>query len=157
MFFSEKNTFFTENERFSRLIRFYARRLNEVSAADDLWGFLWILKATAKKPLTDNYIAVCLRNEFIRMSKAKAALPLCVADFTSFGLATVDKPCITMDIEKAFESLSLKESEILRLHYVGGYSIDELSKIKKISRQAINKTKLNGLNKMRIKLLGLDK
>lgn len=157
MFFEEKNTFFTENARFSRLIDYYARRLKDPCAKADLWGFLWILLATAKRGLNDRYIAVCLRNEWLRMSREQTRAPICCDDFSRFGFSFAEKPIeMLCDIANAFKELTEKESAVLRLHYVGGYSIDEVAKLNKITRQAVNKTKLCGIEKMRRKILGLD-
>lgn len=141
----EKSDFFAENERFKPLIAFYARRLKSDTAAADLWAFLWEL-LTYKKPPNDRYVAVCLRNEYIRMSRAETKennAPL-------YSVAFFDRPLeIMIDIGRAFKKITQKQEEVLRLHYSGGYSISDISKLTGVSRQAVNQNRKKGLLKLR--------
>ena len=154
--FNENNAFFVENERFSGLIKCYARRLKGESALYDLWDFLFELLASAKRPLSDRYIAVCLRNEWIRMSKAESALPVPVEEIYSSSEEAVKidlRIDFKIDFSVALSTLTKKELEVISLHFYYGFSINEVARLNKISPQAVNKTKLRALEKLRLKML----
>ena len=140
--------FFDENVQFSRLIQFYAWKLGDNSAVWDLWGFLFALKSREETKKPDKYYAVCIRNEFLRLRKENAKK--IVFQHFSDRFANLES---TLEVRDLFEKLTKKESQVLRLHYIGGYSIDDIGKICKTSRQAINKTKNRGLAKLRQLLL----
>lgn len=85
---------------------------------------------------TDRYYAVCLRNEYIRLSKGEdeyLSLPeqwqgATETDFTRIEFLTL------------LEGLSEKQKEILRLRFDLQFTVDEIAKSRKISRQAVNQT-----------------
>lgn len=141
----ENCDFFIENERFKPLIMHYARRLKSKTALADLWAFLWELEATKDLP-SDNYISVCIRNEFIRLSRLNVKQKFA---------ELFDLPCYDndrdfwLDIETAFKRLTSKENCTLRLHYMGGYSVSDIAKLSNISRQAVDKNRRRGLEKIR--------
>ena len=154
--FNENNAFFVQNERFAGLIKFYARRLKGENALYDLWDFLFELLAGAKKPLSDRYIAVCLRNEWIRMSKAESALPIPVEEIYSSSEEVIKIDFMIdfkIDFSAALMVLTAKEKEVISLHFFYGFSIREIAKHKKLSTVAVNETKLRALKKLRLKML----
>ena len=134
MFFDKKSTF-------SALIRYYGRKLRDPHAVGDLWGFLWLTMETHPNK-TDRYYAVCLRNEYIRLSKNESA--------TVCTCANVCAP--EMDYDDTFETLpdlTPKQREVLRLRYGLQYTIDEIAKAKGISRQAVNQMVNKALYRIR--------
>lgn len=143
--FDKKSAFFEENKRFSGLIKYYAKRLKTDTAEADLWGFLWLLYCRENKPPNDKYIAVCLRNEYIRISKN---IPkYCALDFE---IKAFDSERDTkIDLEIALKKLTKKERETIILFYYYGYSIEEIGKSQNVSRQSVNKTKNRALEKLR--------
>lgn len=143
--FDKKSAFFEENERFSRLIKYYAKKLKTDTAEADLWGFLWILLKREKQPPNDRYVAVCLRNEYIRISKN---IPkYCALDFE---IAAFDSERDTkIDLENGLQKLTKKERETIILFFFYGFSIDEVGKYQGVSRQAVNQTKNRALEKLR--------
>lgn len=142
---NEKGDFFAENERFSRLIKFYARKIKTDSAELDLWEFLFFLLTSEREIPNDNYIAVCLRNEYIRISKN---IPkYCALDFE---IKAFDSERDTkIDLEIALKNLTKKERETIIMFYYYGYSIEEIGKSQNVSRQSVNKTKNRALEKLR--------
>ena len=146
MIFDPKEPFFSENAKFSRLIKYYAFKLREPEIVGELWGFLWILKKTLNKAVSDRYIAVCIRNEFIRIAKEKNRL-LCVEDIRKNELYST--PDFLLDLGRACKLLTAKENEVFKLRYLGGYSVDEIAKAKKISRQSADQTRRRAIAKIR--------
>lgn len=143
--FDKKSAFFEENKRFSRLIKYYAKKLKSDTAEADLWSFLWLLLGRDKKPPNDKYIAVCLRNEYIKIYKNTPNY--CSLDFE---VAVFDSDRDTkIDLEIALKKLTKKERETIKMFYYYGYSIEEIGKSQNVSRQSVNKTKNRALEKLR--------
>lgn len=141
----KKSAFFEENERFSRLIKYYAKKLKSDTAEADLWSFLWLLLGREKKPPNDKYIAVCLRNEYIKLYKNTPNY--CSLDFE---IAVLDSERdIKIDLKSALQKLTKKERETIILFFFYGFSIDEVGNYQGVSRQAVNKTKNRALEKLR--------
>ena len=144
MIFDEKSDFFRENRQFLPLIRYYANRIKSDTAEVDLWEFLWLLQAK-KQPPSDNYVAVCLRNEYIKISKN---IPkYCALDF---GIAVYDRGLDTkIDLKNALFRLTKKERETIILLYYYGFSVEEIGTLHGVSRQAVNQTKNRALERLR--------
>lgn len=136
--------FFDKKSTFSALIRYYGRKLRDPHAVGELWGFLWLVMETHPNK-TDRYYAVCLRNEYIRLAKAESglsALPerwqgATETDFTRVEFLTL------------LEGLSEKQKEVLRLRFALQFTVDEIAKSQKISRQAVNQTVNRALHRIR--------
>lgn len=136
-------SFFEENSHFSRLIRHYARKLRDPHAEGEFWSFLWIVKnITIGKP--DRYYAVCLRNEYIRLSKEE-----CRADLVAeIGRGSYEKPDTKIDLSIALKKLPKGQAEIIQLYFDNGFSVAEIADFQHISRQAVNRTKKRALAKL---------
>ena len=144
MIFDEKSDFFRENRQFLPLIKYYANRIKSDTAEVDLWGFLWLLQAK-KQPPNDRYIAVCLRNEYIRLSKnCTNFTPI----FTPIKEKNIDYDII-LDLEKSLRKLTKKERSAVLLQVVFGYTSREVGEMLGISSQAVNQCKNRGLTKLR--------
>jgi RNA polymerase sigma factor (sigma-70 family) len=145
MIFDQNEPFFAENVQFRRYIKHFAHKLREPDLEAHFWGVLWEVKYCLKPEKSDWYYMTCIKNEYIRLSKEKNKL-LPVENIVHH----VDflQPDFLLDLEKAFEKITPKQSAILRLRFVGGYSIDDISKLYGISRQAVNKCKVNALKKI---------
>jgi len=147
----KKAPFYAENARFSRLIEHYARKLKTNSARCDLWGFLWILLATKQPPPSDRYIAVCLRNEYIRLSKEKSRTVELLRDFAAGDSTDFD---LRLDLAAALRCLTENERRAVLLTTMQGYTAADVATMLGISRQAVNQCKLRGFAKMRLLLCG---
>ena len=144
MIFDEKSDFFRENRQFLPLIKYYANRIKSDTAEADLWGFLWLLQVQ-KQPPNDRYIAVCLRNEYIRLSKE-------YSNFTPISSPILAKKTdydIAIDLEIALEKITAKERNAVLLQVVCGYTAQEVGEYLGISPQAVNQCKKRGLKKLR--------
>jgi RNA polymerase sigma factor (sigma-70 family) len=144
---TEKCTFYEKNGAFLHLINFFAHMLRDPHGAGELWSFLWLtMQKYPDKP--PEYYKRCLRNEWLRMAKEESQKTALPDDL----LCNTRTPDMCIDLREILHRLSGKQSAVLRLHYVGGYSVDEISKMTKISRQAVNQTKQRGLAEMRKKI-----
>ena len=137
--------FFIENARFLPLIKYYAKKIKDVETENDLISFLYLLFCRKEKPPNDKYIAVCIRNEYIRLSKNKFVFAPFV-DIKGDNYIDLD---LKIDIKNAFLGLTEKEKRVIFLHFYCGYSIENIAEKSLVSRQNINKIKNNALNKMR--------
>jgi hypothetical protein len=150
-FFEEKRDFFEENAQFQGLIRYYARKLSDPHAEGDLWGFLCIVKILTENKYPDKYYAVCLRNEYIRLSKvdnfSRGNIPF--EDWEKWEEFDLDKK---IDLADSVQCLSDAELSAIRLQYGFGYNTLECSARLGISRQAFTKNRKRAFEKMRERL-----
>jgi len=155
-FFDKKSDFYEKNTRFSRLIDFYANKLRDPHSKGELWSFLWLIMQRKPPPPNDKYIAVCIRNEYIRLAKSEQL-------FASYPLRdplVYDDLNIIEDRELtflAFEKLTTKEKMCVVLQILYDVSPDDIAKKYGISRQAVHKNKVRGLKKMRCYIELIDK
>lgn len=134
--FNEKTAFFEENERFSKVIRNLAKRLNDTQAEGELWGFLWLLKNRPKPPPNEFYILACLKREYIRLSKIEKAIIQCEIIISVDNWRNID---FNIDFKSAFAELTPKQKEIFALR-ISGFSASEIAKMRGISRQSVHET-----------------
>ena len=144
---SKNNDFFEQNARFNGLIKHYARKIGDKESEHDLWSFLWILQNTSFVVLPDRYIAVCLRNKYYDILRAKrksAFLPL-----------NENEPCEEFDLDKkmdlktAFARLETEEQTLLYQHFFEGKTYAEMAEKDGTTRQAKSQKARRVLTKMR--------
>lgn len=129
--------FYEENRVFSGLIKYFANKLNYKDSDFELWSFLWLVKHQTQNEKPHKYYAVCLRNEYIRLSKEQSR---------NFEELTLDDEEIETEISNfdfeisLFEDLTKGEKELFNALKTG-YTITDYAKIKGVSRQSINQTK----------------
>ena len=142
-------------EKFSPIISKYSYKLGYEDAKQDL--ILFVLTLIPKIP--DNfkedaqlvsYIAKAVYCQYIKLSKSYCAISnveIYSNDFFSyipsnFQLSNVDN---SVFIENLLSKLSKYHCQIIYLHYIEGYSIQELADYYHLSRQAVNKAKNSAL------------
>ena len=148
MNYAEKNEILSD---FEKLINFYARK--SVSYFDDMRGclLLFLLELYARgKCVSKRYVAVAIRNEYIRISKF-IFLHKTEREFVDF--------CLTYDIfpdeenkmlfADILKSLTQKQRECVLLRFYGGYSSTEIAERFGISRQAVHRLQKRALDKLR--------
>lgn len=136
-------SFFEEKSAFSGLIRHYACKLRDPHAEGELWSFLWLaMQAHPNKP--DHYYSVCLRNEYIRLSKGEKC-EILLADYWQGYTETRDEK---IDLSIALDELSKSQANVVLLHFVNGFSVAEIADFQHISRQAVNRTKKRALTRL---------
>lgn len=136
-------SFFEEKSTFSGLIRYYARKLRDPHSEGELWSFLW-LTMQAHPNKSARYYAVCLRNEYIRLSKEENREAL----LAEYWQGYTERPDEKIDLSKALCGLSKGQFEVIKLHFVGGFSVAEIADFQHISRQAVNRSKTRALNEL---------
>lgn len=142
---AEKSGFFEQNQRFLPLLRYYAKKLKSATAEQDLLEFLYFLYCQKNKPPNDKYIAVCIKNEYIKLSKSKFV-------FSQFPKEIGDNSTDydqKIDIKISLTKLTKNEKNVIILHYYYGFSIVEIAESFNISRQRVNKIKNMALEKLR--------
>ncbi len=153
MFFDENAPFYAENIRFQNLIRYYANRLRDPHSEGELWGFLWLLQRSVPRPLSDRYTAVCIRNEYIRLSKQEGRNRQ-LSGSESTPQIDLD---MWIDLRRILSALSSAERSAVLLRYGFGFEQNESAKLLKISRQALHKNQVRAFRKIRAEISMLDK
>ena len=136
------------NKDFVPLIKHFARRYGGEDMAAQLWLKLWELCASGRA-ISQRYVAVALRNEFIRYARELQRQPLptdkqpavIAADFTA-----------EISIKAALAELNAPERSAIIYHRISGYTFDEIARRKGCTRQAINNAEKRGLDKLRARL-----
>jgi DNA-directed RNA polymerase specialized sigma subunit len=131
---SEKADFYKQNERFSGLIKHYARKIGDRESEQDLWAFLWVLQNTSFTILPDRYIAVCLRNKYYELLKKRYKndfLPL-VDDIKA---PEIDND-LFIDLRGALDRLEESEKELILEHFYNGKTYSEIAKKDRTTRQS---------------------
>lgn len=142
------NNFYTEFARFGGLIKYYARKSREPEMVYDLWHFLFELVTLNKNIPNDRYIAVCIRNQFIRLNKKKWAteenLPL-IMDMPDVEI-DLD---LRIDIANGVERLPKQQRRAVYEYYYKGKTFEQIAKETNRTRQAVRQNCVAGVVKMR--------
>lgn len=133
----------------AKLVEYYNCKL-----ADDDGALVELLVnlVNSDKELSNRYAAVSLRNEYIRLSKAKQKR---VELFTEYGEnhgATNPDIDLKIDIKAALFKLSDNERTAVLMRYFWGFSVAEIASLNGVSRQAENKRLKDALDKLRVLL-----
>lgn len=141
---------------FVKLIKFYnAKSVVQYSDFfDDMDGLLTLFlleMIQSQKCISKRYVAVCLRNEYYRISKKFLALCRNRAEFTEF--CKTDNFTINSEnemlVKDALASLTNKQNEVVKLRFWKGYTCNEIATLKGVSRQAINQTQKKALDNLK--------
>lgn len=130
----------------AKLVEHYNRKLSEDDGA--LWELL-VKLVNSDKVLSERYAAVSLRNEYIRLSKAKQKRAEIFTEYGENNGATSPDIDLRLDIKAAFLRLSDKERDTVLMRYYWGFSIAEIAALNGVSRQAENKRLKIALDKLR--------
>lgn len=151
--------------RFQPLMRKYARKLDyEDSYEDIILYFIQMIKKMNLNKLTSpndevivSYINVCIKNFYnkrvSRMIEAKKEIVL--SALTEEQLYYAEVQTAKTDEENIFVEFAMKgllnenEARVIHLVYVEGYSIAEIARVWKRTRQSVNQLKQRALNKVR--------
>ena len=147
------NAFDKIYEVFERSIRFYAARLHDDDALQELNVFL--IELLYQLPLNkfymnetcdlQKYIAACIRNKYLQLSKSKSAQEWIGLDCCDYFLSCEPINDNHLTLSSALQLLTEKQRLIIIYKYYYGYSDVEISNFLHISRQAVNRTKTRGL------------
>ena len=137
----KKTRYFTE-------IRKLARKYKIPELECDLQSFLWEL-LNFKAPPCAAYVIVCLRHKAYDLARKEYARKEDFTDNLEWMPAPENNIDLRLDIERAFMELSTAERDLLTEIYLADRSIVDVAKNLGISRQAVNRKKLNALAKLR--------
>lgn len=130
----------------AKLVEHYNRKLSEDDGA--LWELL-VKLVNSDKVLSERYAAVSLRNEYIRLSKAKQKRAKIFTEYGENNGATSPDIDLRLDIKAALLRLSDKERDTVLMRYYWGFSIAEIAALNGVSRQAENNRLKIALDKLR--------
>lgn len=160
----DDSAFFEMEKEFKRLIKVYSKQ-NDDWEQEQILFFIELLKnINLDKFKKDNtisihkYIAVCIRNKYIKISKNEQLNThnFYDEDILKYFFVHHDNINSKIELQDILNRLSLKQKEVIVYHYVYGYSVAEIGKLLKISRVATNRLKNRGLEKLK-ELVGEDK
>ena len=136
-------------EEFKGLIIFYARKLGGEDYVQELTLFLLELPYNINpqnfKPdgsiAIKKYIAVCIKNKYITLSKDKQKYSNMINNALVEDLTCDSSAEMLLSVEDMLNCLSQKQKLIMIYKYIYGYSDIEISMLLNISRQAVNRLK----------------
>lgn len=153
--------------RFLPLLKKYAAKLNREDAFEDLR--LFFIEQVNKMKHKDiankseghivNYIAASIHNHYIYLSKCDSISPARFSELSEEQLAHIDFisayefETTLSDYFTGNIGLKKREIEVLDMYYTQQFSITEIADHFKISRQAVNQTKLRAVEKLREALM----
>ncbi|KIL53747.1 hypothetical protein KP77_00080 [Jeotgalibacillus alimentarius] len=150
---------------FEPVIHKYGRLLDGEDTKQDLK--LHLLKTARKMPLERlteknnkiifSYLAKSLKYEFIRLSKKNSRMIEIEQAFEIKNVA--DEAAMNSEIEllEMMGVLTTQEAFVIECIYINDLSATELSQYMKISRQAVNQTKMRALEKIKCLYFGYEK
>lgn len=142
-------------DRFSPLFKKYARKFDYEDTYSELQ--LYFIALIQKFPAhaqnwndgqTVAYLAKSIRTAYIKLSQQNNFRENKLLEFNPDIMDRPDEQNTeqTIFLQEILTLLNDSQKEILFLHYIEGYSIQEIAKLQGKSRQAINKTKNQALN-----------
>lgn len=133
-------------DKMARLVKFYNFKLCEDDGA--LWE-LFVKLVNSDSVISDRYAAVSLRNEYIRLSKAKQKRAEIFTEYGENHGSTSPDIDLKLDIKAALARLSDKERDTVLMRYYWGFSVAEIAALNGVSRQAENKRLKIALDKLK--------
>ena len=130
----------------AKLVEYYNRKLVD---DDGAITELLVNLVNSDKELSNRYAAVALRNEYLRLSKAKQKRAEIFTEYGENYGATSPNIDLQIDIKAALSKLSDNERNTVLLRYFWGFSVAEISALNGVSRQAENKRLKIALDKLR--------
>lgn len=130
----------------AKLVEYYNRKLSE---DDGALAELLVNLVNSDKELSNRYAAVALRNEYIRLSKAKQNCFETLTEYCENHVSVSPDIDLQIDIKAALFKLSDKERHTILMRYFWGFSVAEIAALNSISRQAENKRLKIALDKLR--------
>lgn len=130
----------------AKLVEHYNRKL-----ADDDGALSELLcnLVNNDKELSNRYAAVSLRNEYIRLSKAKQKRAEIFTEYGENHGATSPDIDLQIDIKAALSTLAKKERDIVLMRYFVGFSVAEIAALNGVSRQAETRRLRKALDKLK--------
>lgn len=141
------------DEDFGKLIKHYARKCEDPCEREameaELWAFLYDL-VNAGRAISQRYVAVAIRNRFIRVSKENQKQRDTEAEFDDSYIGGVNDSFVEeIEMRDLLDKLGIKQREVIVLHHVCGLSFDEIAKKRGCTRQSTTGLNNRGLKKLK--------
>ncbi|HBJ11694.1 MAG TPA: hypothetical protein DDY61_08470 [Ruminococcaceae bacterium] len=139
---------------FEKLIQFYANKIEypeeREEIEDMLWSFLYRLIASGRG-ISQRYVAVAIRNQYINYSKEIQKRKLLEVELTDdkYTGYTKDDFVEAIAMRDLLDKLGIKQREAIVLRHVYGLSFDEIAKKRGISRQSVSQLSNRGIKRIR--------
>lgn len=144
-------------QRFQPLLNKYARKFHD---SEEYYAELQLhlislinSLATSNKKWTDGqivaYIAKSIYTQFIKLSKKSAIHENKSIEFNPEIMDCSYESDYEIYLKELFLLLNKVQREVIYLHYVEGFSIQEIAQFRKTSRQAVNKIKNQALKTLK--------
>ena len=130
----------------AKLVEHYNRKLAE---DDGALIELLVNLVNSDKEIPNRYAAVSLRNEYIRLSKAKQKRAEIFTEYGENHGATSPNIDLQIDIKAALSTLANKERDTILMRYFWGFSVAEIAALNGVSRQAETRRLRKALDKMK--------
>lgn len=110
------------------------------------------------KCISKNYVATALKNQYIKVSKSIQVVEYGEYEldehrrYKPYEISDYEIIDTNTDIKSAYQFLTNEQKQVISLYFFIGYSIEEIAKIKGVSRQSVNQTKNSALKKMKLVL-----
>jgi len=139
------------------LIRFFSCKIGDEDSAQELNVFLLELlySLDTEKFLPDlsdsinRYIAVCLRNKYIALSKENQVYTEMTALLDEQKILCTNSAYSACFIKESLNFLPVRQRTVILYRYVYGYSDNEIAQLLNISRQAVFKLRNRALATLR--------
>lgn len=134
---------------FENLIEHFGKKCGGEEMCAQLWLFLWEL-VSKNKAISRRYVAVALRNEFIRYAKVLQSRRLCEQplewwensdEWQNFNAE--------IEIKGLLEQLPEFQRQTVILHEIHGLTFAEIARRKGCTRQAVGQSEKRALDKLR--------
>lgn len=150
-------SFYPLYDEFEQLLHYYGRHLNYDDALQELTVYFveLITEISLHRFCADEtvslqkYIAVCIRNKYIALSKQKQRHDKILVEYREYIASSQPPFEDRLALSAALRRLTEKQYRIILYKYVYGYSDVEISSSLNISRQAVNRLKTRGLHVLR--------
>ena len=139
---------------FEKLIQFYANKIEypeeREEIEDMLWSFLYRLIASGRG-ISQRYVAVAIRNQYINYSKEIQKRKLLEVELTDdkYTGYTKDDFVEAIAMRDLLDKLGIKQREAIVLRHVYGLSFDEIAKKRGIGRQSVSQLSNRGIKRIR--------
>lgn len=130
----------------AKLVEYYNRKLAD---DDGALAELLVNLVNSDKELSARYAAVALRNEYIRLSKAKQKRAEIFTEYGENHGETNPDIDLKIDIKAALFKLSDNERAAVLMRYFWSFSVAEIAALNGVSRQAESKRIRKALDKLR--------
>lgn len=146
---------------FSNIINKYSHKLNGDDTKQDL--NILLIHIINRIPINKisfyedkailAYISKAIKNEYIRLSKKNSKITSNEIYINEDVNLLYENQSYDIDVIDIIKDLTLKEQTIIRMIFIEGFTVSDVSTHMKISRQAVNQSKNRAIKKLKYYIL----